>query len=347
MSKKTMRAQRLNTQTKAFSVRDVPIPTPGRGQALVKIAFCGICHSDLSLIDGVVKSSLDEITQGHEASGTVVEIGEGVHKVQVGDRVVLPAGAACRKCLACQRGSTECDRPPLMAFDYDGAWAEYALAHAAGLTLIPASVSFEHAAIVADAVATPYGAVVNTARVQVGESVGVWGIGGVGTHIIQIARIVGAAPIIAVDTNADARARALALGADYAFDPSEGKLREQIRSVTGGAGVDVSFDAVGVTATMEGALACTRSAGKFVLVGLSADAVPLGPGGVFAFSKKQVLAHLGFHAEDTATILKLMELGRLDLSASISSVVSLEDVADGIRQLAEGAGTVVRVLVQP
>lgn len=344
---KTMRAQRLNTKTKEFSVQDVPIPTPGRGQALVKIAFCGICHSDLSLIDGVVKSSLDEITQGHEASGTVVEIGEGVRKVKVGDRVVLPAGAACRKCLACQRGSTECDRPPLMAFDYDGAWAEYAVANAAGLALIPDSVSFEHAAIVADAVATPYGAVVNTGKVQIGESVGVWGIGGVGTHIIQIAKLVGAAPIIAIDTNPVARERALAVGADYAFDPRDGDLRAQIRAVTGGAGVDVSFDAVGITPTMEGALACTRSAGRLVLVGMSKDPVPLGPGGTFAFSKKQVLGHLGFRAEDTATILKLIDLGRLDLSSSISSIVSLEDVADGIRQLAEGAGSVVRVLVQP
>lgn len=344
---KTMRAQRLNTKTKEFSVRDVPIPTPGRGQALVKIAFCGICHSDLSLLDGVVQSTLDEITQGHEASGTVVEIGEGVRKVNVGDRVVLPAGAACRKCLACQRGSTECDRPPLMAFDYDGAWAEYALAHAAALTLVPDSVSFEHAAIVADAVATPYGAVVNTGKVQVGESVGVWGIGGVGTHIVQIARIVGAAPIIAVDTNPVARERALELGADYAFDPNDGDLRAKIREVTGGAGVDVSFDAVGITPTMQAALACTRSAGRFVLVGMSKDPVPVGPGSTFAYSKRQVLGHLGFRNEDVATILRLMDLGRLDVGASISSIVSLEDIAEGIQQLAEGAGSVVRVLVKP
>ncbi len=344
---KTMRAQRLNTQTKQFAVEDVPIPEPGRGQALVKIAFCGICHSDLSLIDGVVKSSLDVITQGHEASGVVAAIGEGVKRVKVGDRVVLPAGAACGKCAACQRGSTECDRPPLMAFDYDGAWAEYAVANAAGLSLIPDGVSFEHAAIAADAIATPYGAVINTAKVQIGEAVGVWGIGGIGTHIIQIAKLVGAAPIIAIDTNPVARERALAVGADYAFDPANEDVRAQIRAVTNGAGVDVAFDAVGITPTMEGALACTRSAGRFVLVGMSKDPVPVGPGGTFAYSKKQVLGHLGFRNEDVSTILRLLALGRLDVSASISSVVPLENVAEGIRQLAEGAGSVVRVLVKP
>ncbi|WP_156745561.1 alcohol dehydrogenase catalytic domain-containing protein, partial [Mycobacterium sp. E1319] len=189
----TMRAERFYADTKTVVLEDVPIPQPGPGEVLVKVAFCGICHSDLSLINGTFPAQRPVVTQGHEASGTIAQLGPGVTGWTEGDRVVVAAGRPCQSCANCRRGdAVNCLRIQLMAFAYDGAWAEYTVAQAAGLTRVPDNVPLEQAAILADAVSTPYGAVVRTARVAVGESVGVWGVGGVGTHIVQLARLVGA-----------------------------------------------------------------------------------------------------------------------------------------------------------
>ena len=190
----TMRAERFYADTKTVVLEDVPIPQPGPGEVLVKVAFCGICHSDLSLINGTFPAQRPVVTQGHEASGTIARLGDGVTGWSVGDRVIVAAGRPCGDCPNCRRGDTgTCLRMQLMAFAYDGAWAEYTVAHAAGLTRVPDNVPLDQAAILADAVSTPFGAVVHTGKVTVGESVGVWGVGGIGTHIVQLARLVGAA----------------------------------------------------------------------------------------------------------------------------------------------------------
>ena len=159
----TMRAQRLYTDTGKIAVEDVPIPEPGPGEVLVKVAFCGICHSDLSLINGTFPAFLPVVTQGHEASGTVAELGPGVTGWSEGDRVIVAAGRPCQQCANCLHGDpANCLQTQIMAFAYDGAWAEYTVAQAAGLTRVPDNVPLEQAAILADAVSTPFGAVVHT-----------------------------------------------------------------------------------------------------------------------------------------------------------------------------------------
>jgi D-arabinose 1-dehydrogenase-like Zn-dependent alcohol dehydrogenase len=344
----TMRAQRFYADSKTIAVEDVPIPTPGPGEVLVKVAFCGICHSDLSLINGTFPAQLPVVTQGHEASGTIAEIGPGVTGWAKGDRVVVAAGRPCLECVNCRRGDlSNCLRIRLMAFAYDGAWAEYTVAQAFGLTKVPDDVPLEQAAILADAVSTPFGAVVRTADVGIGESVGVWGVGGVGTHIVQLARLVGAAPIIAVDIKPAVLDRALALGADYAFDARDETLHDRISEITDGRGLDVAFDAVGLKSTFEQALNNLTVGGRLVGVGMSADAPTIGPTSMFNLFKRQVLGHLGYQNADIATLAQLVACGRLDLSRSISGVVSLEDVAVGIERLEKQDGDPIRILVQP
>src|SRR6202000_2324797 len=248
----TMRAERFYADTKKVELEEVPIPEPGPGEVLVKVAFCGICHSDLSLINGTFPAQAPVVTQGHEASGIIAKLGPDVTGWAEGDRASVAAGRPCQRCPNCRRGDVvNCLRIQLMAFAYDGAWAEYTVAQAAGLTRVPDNVALEQAAILADAVSTPFGAVVRTGKVGVGESVGVWGVGGVGTHIVQLARLVGAVPGIAIANKPVVRDRALEGGGDYAFDSRDEDLPGKIAEVTGGRRLDVAFDAVGLKVTFE------------------------------------------------------------------------------------------------
>lgn len=344
----TMRAERFYADTKTVALEDVPIPEPGPGEVLVKVAFCGICHSDLSLINGIFPPQRPVVTQGHEASGTIAGLGPGVTGWSEGDRVVVAAGRPCLTCANCRRGElANCLKTQLMAFAYDGAWAEYTVALAAGLTRVPDNVSLEQAAILADAVSTPFGAVVRTGKVAIGESVGVWGVGGVGTHIVQLARLVGAVPVIAVDINPVVRDRALELGADYAFDSRDPDLKDKLAAATGGRKLDVAFDAVGLKVTFEQALDCLTVGGRLVGVGMSAESPTVGPTAMFGLSRKQVLGHLGYQNVDIETLAKLVSLGRLDLSRSISQIIPLEDIRDGIAALDRAEGNPIRILVQP
>ncbi|WP_373120824.1 zinc-binding dehydrogenase [Mycobacterium marinum] len=344
----TMRAERFYADSKTVVLEDVPIPEPGPGEVLVKVAYCGICHSDLSLINGTFPTQAPVVTQGHEASGTIVKLGPEVDGWSEGDRVVVAAGRPCQSCPNCRRGDTvNCLRIQLMAFAYDGAWAEYTVAQAAGLTRVPDNVSLDQAAILADAVSTPFGAVVRTGKVAVGESVGVWGVGGVGTHIVQLARLVGAVPVIALDINPVVLDRALELGADYAFDSRDDQLHDKLAEITGGRMLDVAFDAVGLKATFEQALGSLTAGGRLVGVGMSAESPTVGPTSMFGLTHKQVLGHLGYQNVDIETLAKLVSLGRLDLSRSISEIVPLEDLPLGIEKLERQDGNPIRILVQP
>src|ERR1700738_1444671 len=319
----TMRAERFYADSKTIVVEDIPIPEAGPGEVLVKVAFCGICHSDLSLINGTFPPQRPVGTQGAGVTGWAE-----------GDRVIVPAGRPCMTCPNCRRGDlTNCLRLQLMAFAYDGAWAEYTAAQTVALTRVPDNVPLEQAAILADAVSTPFGAVVHTGQVAIGESVGVWGVGGVGTHIVQLARLVGAVPVIALDINPEVLDRAVELGADYAFDARDNQVQDKIADLTGGRKLDVAFDAVGLKSTFELALDSVRVGGRMVAVGMSDQSPTVGPTAMFGLSQKHVLGHLGYRNVDIETLAMLVSRGRLDLSRSISEIVSLEDVAVGVGEL--------------
>ena len=287
------------------------------------------------------------VTQGHEASGTIARLGPGVTGWAEGDRVVVAAGRPCMACPNCRRGDVaNCLRIQLMAFAYDGAWAEYTVAQAVGLTRVPDNVPLEQAAILADAVSTPFGAVVRTGKVGIGESIGVWGVGGVGT-IVQLARLVGAVPIIAVDIKPEVLDRAVELGADYAFDAGDPGLRDKIAEITGGRMLDVAFDAVGLKSTFEQALDSVGVGGRMVAVGMSDQSPTVGPTAMFGLTQKKVLGHLGYQNVDIESSATLVSSGRLDLSRSISDIVSLEDVRVGIEKLEHQDGNPIRILVKP
>ena len=344
----TMLAERFYAATKEIKLENIPIPVPGPGEVLIKVAFCGICHSDLSLIDGNFPARVPVITQGHEVAGTVAALGPGVNQWKVGDRVIPSAGKACLSCRNCLRGDfANCLDLNLMAFAYDGGWAEYVVAGAIGCTRVPDNVPLEQAALLADAVSTPFAAVVRTAKVHLGNAVGIWGVGGVGTHLVQLVKLAGGVPIIAVDINVAALERALRVGADYAFRSDDPELQAKITEATGGRRLDVAFDAVGISATTRQAVANLDTNGQVVTVGMSAQSIDAGSFMEFSLLRKQVKGHLGYKVQDISILAELLSRGRLDLSESVTEIVPLSEIHRGIEMLEKKTNNPIRILVQP
>ncbi len=343
----TMRAARFDSSTRALQIEELPVPDPGPLEVLVRVDACGICLSDVHLIDGSIPPLVPVVTPGHESSGVVVRAGELVVGWQPGQRVSLMGGRPCGTCARCVIGRIDdCLEFQLMGFHYDGAWAEYIVVPFQTLAAVPDGVAVEHTAILADAVATPYAALKERAELRPGESVGLWGIGGLGTHAVQIARLLGAATIVAVDPLPSARERALKMGADVALDPAADAAAE-IRRLTDGIGLDVTVDLVGSNSVLEQAVSCLRRGGRAVMVGLSMDPIALGPGLVFGVQEHALLGHLGYRKGHLEELIRLLAAGRLDLSASISDVIPLEAVADGVRRLAAKEEDLVRIVVRP
>ncbi|WP_299532676.1 zinc-binding dehydrogenase [uncultured Streptomyces sp.] len=336
-----MRAARLHIPSRELRIEEVERPVPGPGQVLVKVEAAGVCLSDVHLISGAIGSADnprrrgDSVTLGHEVAGTVAEAGPGVTGWMAGDRVVLQAGE--------ERDGETWTR----GVDYDGGWAEYALARVDTLVALPDSISFEQGAIIPDAVSTPWAAITVTAGVRPAQAVGVWGIGGLGAHGVQLLRAVGACPIIAVDPSPAARERALAFGADLALDSADPELGRKIAAATGGAGPEVALDFAGVTAVREQALSVLAPGGKLVLVGLSGRPFTVTDSTAFSFRKLQVLGHYGSGGIAVPELIRLTEGGRLDFSRSISGVLPLERAAEAVERVHHKTGDPIRLVLKP
>lgn len=344
----TMQAARYVAGSGRVELREVPVPQPGDGEVLVRVEACGICLSDVHLLDGSLPTQLPEVTPGHEASGVVAAVGPAVAVWQVGDAVVLSGGRPCRHCPACARGRfDECAQVEIMGFAYDGAWAQYVAVPALGLTPRPTGLDPAEAAICADAVSTPYAGIIRRAQLRPGERVGLWGIGGLGVHAVQIARFAGAGHIIAIDPSAAARERALALGADTALDPTDLDVTAEVSALTGGRGLDLAVDLVGANAVLAAGAACLGRGGRVLMVGLSMDPIELGMGLLFGLSSHTLLGHLGYTKADLDDVVELAGRGRLDLSRSITDRIPLADVGDGVERLRSKDGDPIRIVVMP
>ncbi|NMO36801.1 zinc-binding dehydrogenase [Streptomyces sp. GMY01] len=334
-----MLAARLHVPSRTLRLEEVPRPQPGPGEVLVKVAAAGVCLSDVHLIDGTLTPLLlegDTVTLGHEVAGTIAEVGAGVTAWTEGQRVVLYAGET--------RGGVTYTR----GVDYDGGWAEYALSSAAALTALPDGIPFEQGAIIPDAVSTPWGAVTVTGAVRPAEAVGVWGAGGLGVHAVQLLRTVGACPIVAVDPNPVARERALAAGADLALDPADPELRARVGAATAGAGLAAAFDFAGVPAVRAQALSVLAPKGRLVLVGLTDQPLSVADGTRFSYLQQQILGHYGSDMPVALPqLLRLIEGGRVDFSASISGVLPLAEAAQAVERLEKKEGNPVRLILRP
>lgn len=357
-----MRAALLEAPGQPLQVRDITIAEPGVGQVRVRVQHCGVCHSDLSIVDGTFPSPLP-IVLGHEAAGIVDAVGAGVTDLRAGDHVVLTPCPPCGTCYWCVRGEpTVCvnagaiqtntfpDGSTGLALDGQvvyrgvglGAFAEYVVTQSTGAVKISPDVPLDVACVIGCAVQTGVGAVLNTAQVEEGATVLVMGAGGIGLSIVQGARLASAARIIVSDPVAERRKAARHLGATDEIDPTSQDVLARVTELTG-VGVDYAFDAVGRGSLIQAGLAATRAGGTTICVGAPPidDAVTIAMPALFVVSEKKLLGcALGSSnsLREIPRLVALWQAGRLDLEALITARRPLDDINVAMEDMKAGRG---------
>jgi S-(hydroxymethyl)glutathione dehydrogenase / alcohol dehydrogenase len=363
-----MRAALLEGSGKPLTIADdIEIEPPRVGEVLVRVVNCGVCHSDVSQIDGTFSPPLP-IVLGHEAGGIVEEIGPGVTTLQAGDKVMLTPCPPCGTCYWCVRGEHSiCTNASAITSNTFpdgttrlsrrgetvyrgigmGAFAEYVLMQEAGAIRVPDDTPLDIACVIGCAVQTGVGAVLNTARVEEGATVLVMGTGGIGVSIVQGARLAGASRIIVSDPVASRRDAAAKFGATDAIDPTSDDVVSEVLRITG-VGADYAFDAAGNAALVETGMFATRNGGTTVIVGAApidhvVNLVPV----LFTITEKKILGCLLGSSNSQREIPRLLALwraGRLDLEAMVTARRPLDDINTAVDDIHAGAG--IRTVLQ-
>lgn len=340
-----------------FSVVNVDLDPPKTGEVLIKMKATGICHSDLSIINGTIRWKLPSVL-GHEGAGIVEEVGEGVTQVKPGDHVVLSFVPNCGDCFHCDRGEpnlcqknkphgglidgtsrVKLDGQEISVMSFLGNMAEYCVVPEACVVAIDKSHDFKAAALVGCGVTTGVGAAIKTAQVKPGSTVAVFGCGGVGLNVIQGAKIAGAARIIAVDLSTEKLELAKAFGATDVVPPN-GEAFKQILEMTGGIGVDYAFEVVGSGKLVEQCFKATRMNGMTVLVGVGrADDRFSFNAMIVPFTAKTIKGCMYGSANfkvDFPMYLDLYRQGKLDLDSLITRTYSIDEAPQAFADLESG-----------
>ncbi len=330
-----------------LKVEEVPTPEPGVGEILVKVAACGVCHTDLHYIDhGIPTFKKPPMILGHECSGTVAGIGEGVGNWKIDDRVLLPAVLSCGTCKMCRMGRENiCDNMRMFGNHVDGAYAEYVLAPAKDALPVPEEVPLIEGSIIADAISTPFHAVVNRGNVKAGDWVAIFGCGGVGINCVQVAAAVGAS-VIAIDMVPEKLEIAKSLGAQATINPNEvERVDKEIRKITGG-GVDVAFEAIGNPRTIEAAYSTIRKGGLCVVVGYTHKTVDL-PASKLMFFEQAIIGSLGCRPVDYPRIIELARTGAIKVKELVTGSFGLDSINDAFELLRENDPKTLRSVIVP
>ena len=347
-------------KSKPLAVQAVELDSPGNGEVLVKVAAAGLCHSDLSVIDGN-RPRPTPMVLGHEAAGVVQELGPGVEDLSVGDHVVMVFVPSCGHCLPCSEGRPALCEPGAVAngagtllsgarrLHRNGgevhhhlgvsAFAEYATVSRRSLVKIDRELPLDEAALFGCAVLTGVGAVINTARVPAGSSVAVLGLGGVGLSSLLGAVAVGARRVVAVDLSDNKLGLARQLGATDTFNAGGANAVEEIRAATGG-GVEFAFEMAGSVRAMDLAYKITRRGGTTVTAGLPP------PTHTFALPQVNLVAeertvkgsYIGTCVpnRDLPRYIELYRRGKLPVDRLMSSRLKLDEINIGFDRLHEG-----------
>ncbi|MEU3891462.1 Zn-dependent alcohol dehydrogenase [Streptomyces sp. NPDC029041] len=351
-----VRAAVLPAVGSPLEITGIELPDPGPGQVRVRLAAAGVCHSDLSLSDGTMRLPVPAVL-GHEGAGTVVAVGEGVGHVSPGDGVVLNWAPSCGACHACSLGEVWlCANALSGAADvyarttegtdlHPGlnvaAFAEETVVSASCVLPVPDGVPLTDAALLGCAVLTGYGAVHHAARVRQGETVAVFGVGGVGLAALQAARIAGASKIVAVDVSPGKEDLARAAGATDYVVASETTARE-IRGLTGKQGVDVAVECAGRAVSIRTAWDSTRRGGRTTVVGIGGKDQQVTFNALEIFHWGRTLSGCVYGNSDPAKDLPVLaghiRAGRLDLSALVTERIRLDGIPAAFENMLAGKG---------
>jgi S-(hydroxymethyl)glutathione dehydrogenase/alcohol dehydrogenase len=352
---KAVKALVLHAVNTPPEVEELAPVGPGPEEACVRLAASGVCHSDYSVYDGTLPGTLPMIL-GHEGAGVVEAVGSDVTVARPGDHVVLSWTPDCGRCFYCQLGQpTQCELGPKLVRPLRryrkgeasvsqmaglGTMSELAVVHQMSLIPIDPELPLDKAALVGCAVMTGVGAAINTAKVEPGSSVAVFGCGGVGLNVIQGARLAGAERIIAVDRLDNKLTQAKRFGATHTLRPDDGDVVEAIRALTHGRVADYTFEVIGLPEVMAKAYYAARPAGTVVIIGGAAPGTRLSisAGMVPRFEKKLLGSYYGSARPrvDMPRLLGLYRSGRLLLDELITRTYSIAEAWSAFKALEAG-----------
>jgi propanol-preferring alcohol dehydrogenase len=321
-----------------LKIEEIPTPEPALGQVLIKTAACGVCHTDLHYIDhGVPTFKKPPLILGHEPSGTIAGLGQGVSVFKEGDRVLAPAVLTCGECVFCRTGRENiCVNMEMFGNNIDGAYAEYFLAPAKDIFHLPDEIPLQEGSIIADAISTPFHAVKNRAQVKPGDTVVVLGCGGVGINLVQVAAAVGGS-VIAVDISPEKLEWAKKLGADITINPSEDEnWTRSVKKLTGG-GADIAIEAIGNPSTIETAFNALRSGGRLVVLGYTHKDISLNAGRIM-YREMEIVGSLGCRPVDYPKLMELCRLGKIKVKELVTARFPLDKINDAFDVLRKGEG---------
>jgi D-arabinose 1-dehydrogenase-like Zn-dependent alcohol dehydrogenase len=342
-----MRAVQLTQMGKALTNADIPMPEIGPADVLIRVAAAGICHSDAHYRAGISKIDRLPVTLGHEISGRVKEAGSKVTRVSAGDRVCVHYLVSCGSCEFCTHGQEQfCRSGQMIGKHRDGGYAEFIRVPGANALPLPHEISFEAGAIMMCSSATALHAL-NKARFKPGESLAIFGFGGLGFSALQLARALDCGDVYVVEINAAKLASAGSMGA-VAIDARAADPVEQINEATAGKGVDVALELVGSATTMRQAVLCLGALGRVALVGLTAESIS-----VFAYkeliNKETEIIGVSDHiAPEIPALIEFARIGKLQFPRKSLRFVDLEaapinSALDALQDSIDHVRTVIRV----
>jgi len=318
-----MKAIRMIEAGKPLELQEIPIPNAGEEDVLVRIRAAGICHSDAHYRAGHSPMGKMPITLGHEVAGDVEWTGTQVTNLKVGDRVCLHYNIFCGACYYCQSGNEQfCDTVKMIGHHVDGGYAEYIAVPARNTIPLPEEIPYKEGATLMCASATAFHAL-RKGRVNAGEKVAVFGVGGLGMSAIQLAKVLGAEVVYAVDIRQDKLE--LASGYDaIPIDAGRVDAVEEIRLLTKGAGVHVALEMIGLRRTMEQAIDCVGNLGRVVLVGLNRQSIEIDTYTQVLGREAEIIGSNDHLLSELPALMDLARSNRLDTSKVVSQVIPLE-----------------------
>jgi len=318
-----MRAVQLTHIGKALEHADVPIPEIGPSEVLIRVAAAGICHSDAHYRAGISKIDDLPLTLGHEIAGRVEEVGSNVAHVSAGDRVCVHYLMHCGTCEFCVRGLEQfCRSGQMIGKDRDGGYAEFIKVPGANAFLLPDEIAFETGAIMMCSSATALHAL-KKARFKAGESIAIFGFGGLGFSALQLALAFDCGDVYVVEINPAKLASAANMGA-IAIDAKGHDPVEQIKEATRGRGVDVSLELIGSAKTMRQAVLCLGTLGRAALVGLTAESISIFPYTELINKEAEIIGVSDHLATEVLALLEFARSGKLRFPPETLCVVDLD-----------------------